>query len=341
MTTSLIWKFCGHNGRVWLAVLLLALAGCGERRAPDFYQGYIRAELVYVAAPVGGWLEELTVARGQAVTQGAALFTLDPAPEIHQADEAEAGLRQAEAQIRDLRQGARPEDLAVLEQEVARAAAARQLADLDAQRISGMFSNQFSSASDYDRAFYTSQQADAVYRQALSRVVQARLAARTDQIDAMQAEGAGRQAALDRQKWIVAQKLQVARVDSMVYDTLYREGEWVGAGAPVVALLAPDLIRVRFFVRTDAAAGLQIGREVWFAPTADGPFQKARVDYVSPKPEYTPPVIFSRDSSSKQVFMVEAMPEHPRQAFHPGLPVEVYLRRPIRAPDAPPKTEEQ
>ena len=48
----------------------------------------------------------------------------------------------------------------------------------------------------------------------------------------------------------------------------------------------------------------------------------AKISYVSPRPEFTPPVIFSRDSRDRLVFMVEALPQKPANLM-PGLPVDV------------------
>jgi HlyD family secretion protein len=51
----------------------------------------------------------------------------------------------------------------------------------------------------------------------------------------------------------------------------------------------------------------------------------ARISFIAPQAEYTPPVIYSRENRAKLVFLVEARPEAPNPALHPGLPVEVTL----------------
>jgi HlyD family secretion protein len=48
------------------------------------------------------------------------------------------------------------------------------------------------------------------------------------------------------------------------------------------------------------------------------------VSFVSPEAEYTPPVIYSRESRSKLVFMIELRFEPDVAAkLHPGQPVDV------------------
>jgi HlyD family secretion protein len=49
-----------------------------------------------------------------------------------------------------------------------------------------------------------------------------------------------------------------------------------------------------------------------------------KVSYISPRAEYTPPVIYSKESRNKLVYMIEAVfdPESSAQ-LHPGQPVDV------------------
>jgi HlyD family secretion protein len=49
-----------------------------------------------------------------------------------------------------------------------------------------------------------------------------------------------------------------------------------------------------------------------------------KVSFISPRAEYTPPVIYSRENRSKFVFMVEALFEAGvAERLHPGQPVDV------------------
>jgi HlyD family secretion protein len=101
----------------------------------------------------------------------------------------------------------------------------------------------------------------------------------------------------------------------------------VPAGAPVVNLLPPGNIKVRFFVPEREVGALKPGQPVTLAcDGCTGPIP-AQITYVAPQAEYTPPVIYSRERREKLVFMVEARPA-PADApkLHPGQPVEVTLQ---------------
>src|SRR4029434_9643371 len=112
---------------------------------------------------------------------------------------------------------------------------------------------------------------------------------------------------LTQTDWSFAQKKQAAPQAGLVYDTLFRQGEWVAAGKPVVVLLPPQNIKVRAFVPETQVGAIHYGDTM--RVTVDGvrdPFV-GKVSYISPRAEYTPPVIYSRESRAKLVFMVEAV----------------------------------
>ncbi len=96
-------------------------------------------------------------------------------------------------------------------------------------------------------------------------------------------------------------------------------------GGPVAILLPPENIKIRFFVPQPQLPRLEMGGLVRFRVQGSDRLDEARVDYISPEAEYTPPVIFSRDNSSKLIYLVEARPVADPSALHPGQPVEVYL----------------
>jgi len=122
----------------------------------------------------------------------------------------------------------------------------------------------------------------------------------------------------------VNQKAQAAPAAALVNDTLYRQGEYVTAGAPIVSLLPPENLKVRFFVPEPEFATLKAGEVVRVAITGRAQPLEARVNYLSPRPEYTPPILYNRENRAKLVFMVEAAIDATAAAeLNPGQPVDV------------------
>ncbi|HTQ30455.1 MAG TPA: HlyD family efflux transporter periplasmic adaptor subunit [Opitutaceae bacterium] len=291
------------------AAALLFAAGC-SRDHPGRFQGYLEGEFVYVAAPLPGQLETLSVQKGARVEAGAPLFALEDSAERD-------ARRQAAARLEDLRKGQRPTELAAREARLAQARAIADLSGRELDRQEKLFAAGAATADELDRA-RLSHEADLHAADQLAADLEtARLGGRADAIAA-----AG--AALAQADWSVAQKSQAAPCAGLVYDTLYRAGEFVPAGSPVVALLPPENIKVRFFVPESDFAALHAGQAVRVILDGAPAPLTAHISYLSPQAEYTPPVLYNRANRAKLVFMVEAVfsPADARD-LHPGQPVDV------------------
>ena len=146
------------------------------------------------------------------------------------------------------------------------------------------------------------------------------------QRDTDAAQTAAQQAALDKARWAFDQKQQFAPADAQVHDTLYRSGEFVVAGNPVVALLPPENLKVRFFVPQGILPQIKIDQKV--SVHCDGAPKdfSATVNYIATQAEYTPPVIYSRETRAEMVFMIEAkISAADATTARPGQPVDVLL----------------
>jgi len=305
------------------ALIALFLAAC-TRPTPVGWQGYLEGEFVYVAAPLAGRLDSLTVTKGGRVAAGAPLFTLEHASELAAQRQTADQLRSARSRLADLKKGSRPTELAALESRLAQARSSAELSQLEFARQETLFKTNVIAAAELDRARLTHQRNTRALDELSAQLATAGLGARTDTIAAATADVSAAAAAQERADWNVAQKTQSAPSAALVYDTLYRTGEFVAAGLPIVALLPPENIKVRFYVSESDFAALKTGDAVRVTITGRPPLE-ARVSYLSPKPEYTPPVLYNRENRAKLVFLVEALFTDPAAArdLHPGQPVDV------------------
>jgi HlyD family secretion protein len=318
------WARFRSNRRVPVLVLaVLGLGACSRSSSPQ-WQGYLEGDFVYVASPLPGRLERLAAAKGSRVSAGDRLFDLERDAETAALREAAQQLQAARAQLADVGKGSRPEEIAALDAKLAQARAASELSKLELGRQEALFKAGAVSESDYDRAHLTHEGNTGAVAEDTARLGTARLGGRAD---AVAAAGAQARAAADAEahaRWSVDQKSQSAPKDALVYDTLYREGEFVSAGSPVVVLLPPANIKVRFFVAESEFARVRAGDPVSVSVGGLAAPLEARVSYVSPQPEYTPPVLYNRDNRSKLVYMVEAVfPGKGAEDLHPGQPVDV------------------
>lgn len=308
----------------WLQGLLLALGiGVGGPEG-QWVQGYAEGEQIRVAAPVEGELAILAVERGAWVEAGAPLFALDRTMQTAARDDAEATLRRAEADLADLRKGERDEELAAIEARRAQAEADLMLAEQRLRRQEDLVRTNAAVRDRLDEAMAQAKSDRALVGQLTAELAVAKLGARTDRIAAAEEQVVAARAGLASAEHRLGELAPTAPRASRVEDTHFRQGERVPAGKPVVSLLPPENIKLRFFVPEPLLARLAPGGQVGWACDGCPSGLTARIGFVSGEAEFTPPVIYSIGAREKLVFMVEAWPEgtfRPR----PGQPVDVRL----------------
>lgn len=116
-----------------------------------------------------------------------------------------------------------------------------------------------------------------------------------------------------------------------IHQIYYRPGEIALAGRPVVALLPPANIKVRFYVPEAMLPKIALGDVVTVRCDGCPADQAARISFIARTAEFTPPVIYSLEERSKLVFLVEARPDRPEK-LRVGQPVDVALGAGATAP---------
>jgi HlyD family secretion protein len=267
-------------------------------------------------------LLELAVRKGETIAAGAPLFRLDPEPEATVVAEARQRLEQAGFRRDDLGSGERPSEIAALIARREQARVARDLAQKEFIRQESLFSEHVTSRELLDRSRAALEQSRALVAELDARLTTARLGGRSGQRQALSAEAAALGEALRQAEWNLAQKSPMAQTSGLVFDTLFEVGELVPASTPVVVLLPASGRKARFYVPELQLASLHPGDKVTLR--FDGGELPATISFISPQAEYTPPVIYSRDSRSKLVYLVEARPDSAAAArLKPGQPLEV------------------
>ncbi len=112
-------------------------------------------------------------------------------------------------------------------------------------------------------------------------------------------------------------------VSGTIQQVYFREGELVVAGRPIVAILPPGNVKVRFYVSQALLPRIAIGDTVAVQCDGCGP-QNAKISFIARQAEYTPPVIYSEQERNKLVFLIEALPDKPAD-LRVGQPVSVTL----------------
>lgn len=291
---------------------------------PAFY-GYVEGEYVRLAPRDGGTLERLHVARGDSVPANALVAVLESGNERALLSEAQGRLGQASAQLTNLRTGRRTPEIDALQAQRSQAQAALRLSEAQWLRQSQLPAGQVVSRERLDQARAAVERDRARVAELTADIEVARLAARDAEIDAADSAVDMAGATVGQAVWRLEQRSLRAPTAALVVDTLYEPGEFVAAGSPIVSLLPPSGIKLRFFVPEGSLSALRIGQTVAVGCDRCAAGLTARISFIAPQAEYTPPVIYSREQRSKLVFLVEARPANVA-GLHPGLPVEVRMQ---------------
>jgi HlyD family secretion protein len=311
---------------IGLAVGAVILAGAlllaPRLSRPNVLSGYVEGQPLYLASPVAGTLTSLAVQRGDQATAGQRLFQVDPRQLGAASQQAAQDLIAAQAQAQDARKGQRPVELAVFDAQIAAAEASLRDADATYRRVAILERQGIYARARLDDAKAARDAAAANVSAARKRRDAATLGARQDQVRAADARVQEAGAALAGAAARFTDLAPVAPGPARVEEVFYQRGEWVAANQPVVSLLPDDRITIRFFVPERQAALYRPGRAVRFSCDSCAAGLIATISYISPRPEFTPPVIYSLEARDRLVFLVEARPAHPER-LTPGLPVDV------------------
>lgn len=308
------------------ALSVFFLAACSKSSSENSFQGYIEGDLTYIAAPYSGQLKQLFVERGELVTENQKLFTLDPQPQSDQFVQAKENLQAAEATLANLEQGERKTILEAIQAQIDQAQANLALAQIRLTRYQKLLAKNATSRDEYDQALATYKAQLNLVQQLKANLAEAKLGSRADVIQAQKFSVAAAEAQLKEAQWALAQKNQYAPVAGIIFDKYFYLGELVPANQPVVSMLAPSDINIIFFLPETQLGQFKIGQIITIHCDACAAAYKAKIYYISPEAEYTPPVIYSRDSNAKLVYRIKAKPitDDPF-TFHPGQPVMVTL----------------
>lgn len=290
----------------WFGAAFTSILSLFSPAQPAGYSGYVEADYTYVAPLVSGRLTHVHVKEGDTIAAGAPLFDLDDTAAASAVAQTKAEADAAAAEQRNLQTGARDADLEVIRQNLQQAQLTLQQATTDASRIRALAVRGVATSADRDKADTALQQAAAEVRQLNAQLASAELPARPEQIAAAKAKAEAAEQALVQAQTALGYYHVVAPVEGRVDRQFLKVGEVSGPSAPVLSIVRTGDLKLRFFVpeaeRPHYAIGARVTAE---CDGCDGEVA-ATVTYQASEPEFTPPLIYSRDERSRLVFMTEA-----------------------------------
>lgn len=315
-----------HSWAIMLACLIPVLSSFLATCAPagPVASGYVEGEYLLIAPVVTGQIDSIAVARGDRVAAKQAIGEMEARDAAIALAQAKAAVAKAENELANKRQGHRPEEIAVIEAALvsARAQAAETARSLI--RVESLFLRGTITEAQRDDVATAKEVADARVHEVEANLAVARLPARPQEIAVSEAALGVALADRDKAEWALDKRHLTAPASGLITDILRNAGEIAGPSQPVLVLLPEGGVKLRLYVAEPVLASLAAGTRLSVHCDGCAAGLGAVVTYISDQPEFTPPVIYSRENRQKLVYLVEARPEGD-SPLKPGQIVDVTL----------------
>jgi HlyD family secretion protein len=305
----------------WLMGLVAILPGFGPA-APPSWNGYAEDDYVYAAAASAGTIASMPVAEGQLVHKGDVLFVLETSQQQAQYDAARARADAAEATLANLKTGSRQEEIDVTKAQLMKAGADLSLAQQNLARTQDLFDRGLTPVATLDQGKASVKAAQAAVDQLTAQLKVQQLPARDAQQIAAEANVAAAKADAATARAALETRTVTAPADGRVERLYYKAGEVVAVGAPVAALSGAGTMKVLFYVSEADRQQFTLGQQVAVSCDGCAAGLTASISRFASDPQFTPPIIYSRDERSRLSFLTEAVMDQ-QNAVLPGQPVSI------------------
>lgn len=310
-----------------LAIIGALLPGCAAPKPAAV--GYVEGEYVHLAPLEVARIETLLVRRGEAVKAGQVIATVEATDATLAVKEAEARLAQAQAQLENLKRPRRPEEIAAIEATLAAAQAQAEDARRTLARRQDLAARGIASRADLDATRTAADVAQARIGEIRANLATAKLGAREDEIHAAEQQVGQAQAGLEVARWRLDRRSVRAQADGRISDLIRLAGEVSGPSAPIVSMLPEGAFKLKVYLPEKTLSQARVGRDLKVHCDGCPPGLLARISYIAPEPEFTPPVIYSLETRQKLVYLIEARPLGEGVArLQPGQIVDVTFAEP-------------
>ena len=291
----------------WLvSAIAFVLPGFGQ--PPDsVFNGYLEGDYVHVAPSGSGRIVSVAVQEGDQVTLGQQVLQLEDTKEKATLRAAQAQVAVAQANLANLQTGRRSEEIEVIRATLSRAEADQHLARTTLERSEQLSARGLLPSAQVEAEMAAVESANALVAQLSAELIVAELPARDAQVVAAEASLAAARANADLARSALDDRIVLAPVTGLVERVFFSDGEVVGIGAPAMSILPPGNLKALFFLPETERTGFAIGDVL--ALSCDGCAQglTVKITRMASDPQYTPPILYSRDERARLVFRAEAV----------------------------------
>lgn len=310
----------------WVMLLMLALAACRAKSDPSLIvaSGHVEATDVRVSTKVGGTVQWIGIREGDAVAAGQEVARIDPVDINLALVTARADRDSAAAELRLRLAGAREEDIAEAEAQVRRAEADLEAARKDLERMQGLMEAGSGTVKGRDDARTWRDLATAGLDAARDRLRKLRAGNRPEEIDAARARLGAADARIAQLQQQAVDTNLICPVAGIATERLVEPGELVSPGAVVVVVTNLADAWLTAYIGEPDVGRVRLGQDADVS-TDDGQTRKGRITFVSPKAEFTPKNVQTRDERIKLVYRLRISLDNADGLFKPGMPAEAHI----------------
>lgn len=301
-----------------------------RRSVPEYVKasGMIEVQEVQLAPQASGRIEELYIEESQKVKKGdlIAKISLDGADDL--VNSAEAGLAAARAQLAQLRNGFRGEQVAAAKANAVSAKIQYEQALRDKERFDRLAKE---GAVAQRSAELAAEKADAKREAMNAADEQYKLLARGNRAEDIAAAAANvkrLEAEVGRAKTALAYKEFRSPVDGVVLTKNYEQGDVIAAGAPLATVGDTEHCWIKIYIPSTQLGLVRVGQtaDVTIDSYPDSVFF-GKVSKINDQAEYNPRLSLTQNERANMVFWVKISVENTKGVLKPGMPADVKLNK--------------
>jgi HlyD family secretion protein len=276
---------------------------------------------------VSGRIAAMKFEEGDFVEKDALLAELDETPYLHDLNNQQAQLEQAQANYEKLKKGNRPEEIKQAQSLVREKEAAFQNAQINLRRQNDLVKKGLASKQAFDDASTQMKENQAQLKTAEEGLSLATIGFRIEDIASAKAALNAASAKLATAKTNLADTKLLAPEPGTILTRIQEPGAVVAAGSPVYTLTLNQPVWVRSYISAIDLGRIKPGmKTLIYTDTYPTQPLEGQIGYISPQAEFTPKNIETKELRTDLVYRVRITVNDPDGKLRQGMPVTVSIK---------------
>lgn len=295
-----------------------------QKQSEKIFTGTIEVTKADITPKASGYLKKLAVKEGDFIHKGQLAAELDRQDLQAELLRDTAAFKKAQAQLLELENGARPQELRDAAAKTYSAQTSYNKALLDFNRANSLYQNSAVSKQYLDDATANKDTSFALLQSAKEQENLLQAGTRTEQITSAQEELNRTKAILAISNSLVSDLKVYAPLDGVILTKNYEQGEYIAAGAPIATIADLSDCWVKVYIPATELGKIKIGTKA--SLTIDSLPNRTFIGYVreiSDKAEYTPRQSITKNERANMVFAVKVYMDNSEKIMKPGMPIDV------------------